>query len=36
MYTSLFGKLGMKITAITYLNSMVAKVLMILLVVVVM
>jgi hypothetical protein len=36
MYTSLFGKLGVKMTAITYLNSMVAKVLMILLVVVVM
>lgn len=36
MYTSLFGKLGVKITAITYLSSMVAKVLMILLVVVVM
>jgi hypothetical protein len=36
MYMSLFGKLGAKITAIMYLNSMVAKVLMILLVVVVM
>jgi hypothetical protein len=36
MYTSLFGKLGVKITAITYLNSMVARVLVILLVVVVM
>ena len=36
MYTSLFGKLGVKITAITYLNSMVAKVIMILLVVVIM
>ena len=36
MYTSLFGRLGVKITAITYLNSMVAKVIMILLVVAVM
>ncbi len=36
MYVSLFGKLGVKITAITYLSSMLAKVVMILLVVVVM
>ncbi|HUV02242.1 MAG TPA: nucleoside recognition domain-containing protein [Desulfobacteria bacterium] len=36
MYMSLFGKLGAKITAIMYLNSMVAKLLMILLVVVIM
>jgi hypothetical protein len=36
MYTSLFGKLGVKITAIMYLNSMVVKILMILLVVAVM
>jgi hypothetical protein len=36
MYTSLFGRLGVKITAITYLSSMVAKVIMILLVVAVM
>jgi len=36
MYISLFGKLGVKMTAITYLNSMVAKLLMILLVVAVM
>lgn len=36
LYMSLFGKLGAKITAIMYLNSMIAKVLMILLVVVVM
>jgi len=36
MYISLFGKLGVKITVITYLNSMVAKLLMILLVVAVM
>ena len=36
LYMSLFGKLGAKITAITYLSSMVAKILVILLVVVVM
>ena len=36
MYLSLFGKFGMKITAINYLSSMIAKVVMILLVVVVM
>ncbi|MEA2074759.1 MAG: nucleoside recognition domain-containing protein [Euryarchaeota archaeon] len=36
MYISLFGKLGVKITVINYLSSMVAKVVMILLVVVVM
>jgi hypothetical protein len=36
MYLSLFGKLGVKIAAINYASSMIAKVLMILLVVVVM
>lgn len=36
MYISLFGKLGVKITVINYLSSMIAKVVMILLVVVVM
>lgn len=36
MYISLFGKLGVKITVINYLSSMIAKVIMILLVVVVM
>ncbi len=36
MYTSLFGKLGMKITVISYLSSMTAKIVMILLVVMVM
>ena len=36
MYLSLFGKFGMKITAINYLSSMIAKVVMILLVVAVM
>jgi len=36
MYISLFGKLGVKITVINYLSSMIAKVLMILLVVAVM
>lgn len=36
MYISMFGKLGMKITVINYLSSMIAKVVMILLVVVVM
>jgi len=36
MYISLFGKLGVKITVINYLSSMIAKVVMILLVVMVM
>lgn len=36
MYLSLFGKLGVKITLITYLSSMVAKLCMILLVILVM
>jgi hypothetical protein len=36
MYISLFGKLGVKITVINYLSSMIAKVVMILLVVAVM